>query len=161
MKQRIISAMLVVSCAISVHAAQNDWENENVIQINREPARAYFMPYAATPGDRHLSLNGTWQFRWAPTPEAIAQAQWTTIAVPANWEVNGFGTPIYSSSGYTFKVNPPYVMGTPKKGYTTETERNPTGHYRRTFTLPETWSTDGGQTYLRFDGVMSAFYVYI
>ena len=70
MKQRIIYAMLVVSCAISVHAAQNDWENENVIQINREPARAYFMPYAATPGDRHLSLNGTWQFRWAPTPEA-------------------------------------------------------------------------------------------
>ena len=161
MKQRHIAVLFAMCCMSGVSAAQHDWENENVIQINREPARAYFMPYASKPGDRQLSLNGTWQFRWAPTPEAIDKAQWTTIAVPANWEVNGFGTPIYSSSGYTFKVNPPYVMGTPKKGYTTEIERNPTGQYRRTFTLPETWNTDGGQTYLRFDGVMSAFYVYI
>ena len=119
MKQRHIAVLFAMCCMSGVSAAQHDWENENVIQINREPARAYFMPYASKPGDRQLSLNGTWQFRWAPTPEAIDKAQWTTIAVPANWEVNGFGTPIYSSSGYTFMVNPPYVMDTPKKGYTT------------------------------------------
>lgn len=156
----LTSLIVAASIALPSLAAQHDWENNHVLQINREPARAAFMPYHTTPGDRQLSLNGTWQFRWAPTPDKISSAVWTTLAVPANWEVNGFGTPIYSSSGYTFKVNPPYVMDEPKQNYTAYTERNPTGQYRRTFTLPAGWSADGA-TYLRFDGVMSAFYVTI
>ena len=75
-------------------------------------------------------------------------------------EVNGYGTPIYSSAGYTFRINPPYVMGEPKRSYTTYVERNPVGQYRRTFVLPAGWEHDG-QTFLRFDGVMSAFYVWV
>ena len=139
------------------------WQNNHVLHINREPARAYFMPYSQQPGDMSMSLNGEWEFRWAPTPEKIGEAEWCTFVVPANWEVNNtgktYGTPIYSSAGYTFKIRPPYVMDEPKAGYTTVTERNPTGQYRRTVRVPETWLTDGGRTYIRFDGVMSAFYV--
>ena len=152
--------VILLSFVTTLSSAQpaHDWENEHVVQINRRPARSWFMPYVSQPGDSHLSLNGTWSFRWAPRPEAISSASWTTINVPANWEVNGFGTPIYSSAGYTFKVCPPYVMGEPKEGYTTVVERNPMGEYRRTFTIPDSWR-DGGHTFIRFDGVMSAFYV--
>lgn len=157
MRKTLVILFSLVS-SLSFSQPQHDWENENVVQINRRPARSYFMPFAMQPGDRHISLNGTWNFRWAPRPEAISQAQWTTIRVPANWEVNGFGTPIYSSAGYAFKVCPPYVMGEPKAGYTAVVERNPTGEYRRTFTIPDSWR-DGGHTFIRFDGVMSAFYV--
>ena len=83
-----------------------------------------------------------------------------SFPVPANWEINGYGTPIYVSAGYPFKIDPPRVMGEPKASYTTYKERNPVGQYRRTFILPAGWKADG-QTFLRFEGVMSAFYVWI
>ena len=85
---------------------------------------------------------------------------WVGFPVPANWEVNGYGTPIYVSAGYPFKIDPPRVMGEPKVGYTTYKERNPVGQYRRSFQLPAGWEARG-QTLLRFEGVMSAFYVWI
>ena len=139
-----------------------------MLQINREPARAYFIPYAEHKGDRMVTLNGEWQFRWTKTPnERIRDfyrtdfdaSTWDKLAVPANWEVNGYGTPIYISAGYPFKIDPPYVMREPKKEWTTYMERNPTGQYRRTFTIPATWQE--GQAFLRFEGVMSAFYVWV
>ena len=130
----------------------HDWEDNHVLQIHREPARAYFIPYAEQQGDRMVSLNGAWQFRWTKTPEERARdfyrtdfdaSSWTTFPVPANWEQNTsghtYGTPIYISAGYPFKIDPPYVTREPKKEWTTYVERNPTGQYRRTFSLPACW----------------------
>lgn len=147
----------------------HDWENHHVLQINREPARAAFTPFHAQKGDCSICLDGTWKFRWTPVPdERIVEfyqtdfndKDWASFPVPANWEVNGYGTPIYVSAGYPFKIDPPRVMGEPKVGYTTYKERNPVGQYRRSFLLPAGWEARG-QTFLRFEGVMSAFYVWI
>ena len=169
MKKTILTAF-VLSWGIAAFAngEHHDWEDNHVLQINREPARAYFIPFGERRGDRMLSLNGDWQFRWTKTPEERIKdfwrtdfdaSGWKTLVVPANWEVNGYGTPIYVSAGYPFKIDPPYVTREPKKDWTTYEERNPTGQYRRTFTLPDNWL--GGQTFLRFEGVMSAFYVWV
>ena len=168
MKHHLLILLSLIIAPVTLAADHHDWEDNHVLQINREPARAYFIPYAEHPGDRTLSLNGTWQFRWTKTPEEritnffltdFDDSQWTPFPVPANWEVNGYGTPIYVSAGYPFKINPPYVMDEPNKEWTTFEERNPTGQYRRTFTLPVDWHD--GQTFLRFEGVMSAFYVWV
>lgn len=147
---------------------QNDWENQHVLQINREPARASFTPYLGVKNDRTLSLDGQWKFNWVPTPEERPEtfyrsdfddSDWVSFPVPANWEVNGFGTPIYVSAGYPFKIDPPYVTKEPKESYTTFRERNPVGSYRRTFQLPEEWGKK--QVFLHFEGVQSAFYVWV
>ena len=169
MKKTILN-LIVLTMVVSAFAngEHHDWEDHHVLQINREPARAYFIPYGEKQGDRILSLNGDWQFRWTKTPEGRIKdfwhtdfdaSGWKTLAVPANWEVNGYGTPIYISAGYPFKIDPPYVTREPKKDWTTYEERNPTGQYRRTFTVPVGWQE--GQTFLRFEGVMSAFYVWV
>ena len=169
MKKSLLTLSFII-CHLPFSIAQehHDWEDNHVLQINREPARAYFIPYGQQKGDRQLSLNGEWQFRWTKTPEERIKdfyrtdfdaSAWKTLAVPANWEVNGYGTPIYISAGYPFKIDPPYVTREPKKEWTTYVERNPTGQYRRTFSLPDSWQT--GQTFLRFEGVMSAFYVWV
>ena len=171
MKRLLFTTLLLSATALSW--AHHDWEDHHVLQINREPARAYFIPYGEQQGDRRLSLNGEWQFRWTKTPEERIKdfyrtdfdaTGWTTFPVPANWEVNTsgkrYGTPIYISAGYPFKIDPPYVMREPKAAWTTYEERNPTGQYRRTFTVSDSW-TAGGQTFLRFEGVMSAFYVWV
>lgn len=171
MYKKLIYALILTSVVPS-HAEvreAHDWENHHILQINREPARAAFIPYGDIKDDRTISLNGDWRFRWTPTPDtrvngfeksSFDDSAWDIFAVPAVWEVNGYGTPIYASAGYTFKINPPFVTDTPKENFTAYVERNPTGQYRRSFEVPASW-TEGGQTFLRFDGVMSAFYVWI
>ncbi len=157
--------------------APHDWENIAVLQINREPARATFVPFAeekqALAVDReaspfYLSLNGTWRFHWVPRPEDrpvdffrtdFDDSSWVDFPVPANWETHGYGTPIYLGSGYPFKIDPPRVTSEPKLGDTAYTERDPVGSYRRTFDLPDGWK--GRRVFLHFDGVQSAFYVWI
>lgn len=179
MRRWLLTLGVVVSLGAFAQTEHRDWEDNHVLHINREPARAYFIPFGETRGDRMLSLNGEWRFRWTKTPDERVRdfyrfdyddSHWATLPVPANWEVNGYGTPIYVSAGYPFKIDPPYVTREPKKDWTTYEERNPTGQYRRTFILPAGWATtvpggflsgNGGQTFLRFEGVMSAFYVWI
>lgn len=163
----IILAAALTLCA-NASAEQHDWENQYVLHKNRMPSRAAFTVWQNQKGDMTQTLDGDWKFNWTKTPQEQPQdfyktsfndKAWKTFPVPADWEVNGYGTPIYSSSGYTFKIDPPFVMKEPKKTYTAYTERNPTGCYRRTFTVPATWK--GKEVFVRFGAVSSAFYLYI
>lgn len=167
MKNILITATLAL-CSLTTAAQGHDWENQYVLSINREPARAAFTPYLTQPGDMTMTLDGQWKFNWTRTPDMQPEnfyqtdfndSGWTMFPVPGDWEMNGYGTPIYCSSGYVFKINPPYVMGEPKKKYTSFIERNPTGCYRRTFTVPASWS--GKEVYIHFGSVSSAFYIYV
>jgi Beta-galactosidase/beta-glucuronidase len=162
-----------------VAATPPDWENEQVFQINREPARATFTSYATadqalanergkSPWYKSLNSKDAWRFNWVPHPDlrprdffkpGFDDSSWKTIPVPANWEMHGYGTPMYVSAGYAFKIDPPRVMGEPKSDYTTFKERNPVGSYRRTFQTPANWA--GRRVFIHFGGVQSAFYVWL
>ena len=116
---RIYGLLLCGWMTVSLQAQQiHDWENHHVLQINREPARAAFVPFAKQKGDCSMSLDGMWKFRWTPVPsERIADfyrtdfndEDWKSFPVPANWEINGYGTPIYVSAGYPFKIDPELI----------------------------------------------------
>lgn len=154
-----------------------DWENQHVVHRNRLPAHATFVPYPDEAAARHctpehssywLSLNGLWKFRWSPCPQKRPMdfyrpdynvKSWDTIPIPSNWQMQGYDIPIYTSSQYPFKVDPPRVTGTPDKGWTTYLNRNPVGSYRRGFSLPQSWSNR--RVFLHFAGVSSAFYVWL
>ncbi|MCU1658626.1 MAG: glycoside hydrolase family 2 barrel, partial [Pseudonocardiales bacterium] len=105
-----------------------------------------------------LSLNGRWRFRYstrADRPADLAaveldDATWDMIAVPAHWQLEGYGQPAYTNVQYPFPVDPPFVP-----------DENPTGDYRRTFTVPPGFLTESGRAVLRFDGVDSAFAVWV
>ena len=159
---------LLTAAPLATHAQQHEWENQHILQINREAPRAAFFGYQAQPGDRQMTLDGEWRFSWTRTPGEqpsgfyepdFDDSGWKTFPVPGDWEMHGYGTPIYSSSGYTFKIDPPRVMGEPKKTYTAFVERNPTGVYRRWFTLPAAWQAM--QVHIRFGAVSSAFYLWV
>lgn len=168
MMKKLLSVLFLLSSLPIAAQTHHEWEDNHILQINRETARAYFIPFEKQQGDQMISLNGEWKFRWTKKPEEriidfyrtdYDVSVWKTLNVPSNWEVNGYGTPIYISAGYPFKINPPYVTEEPKKEWTTYEERNPTGQYKRTFNIPESWRK--GQTFLRFEGVMSAFYIWV
>jgi beta-galactosidase/beta-glucuronidase len=146
----------------------NDWENPRLVGRNKEPAHVPLVPYTdeqtALTGDRSASpflksLNGEWKFDWAPNPEAAPAgfyqadsdvSTWDTIAVPGNWQLQGYGVPIYTNVQYPFPA-----ADLPRVPH----DDNPVGSYRRTFTLPETWG--GRRIHILFEGVDSAFYLWV
>jgi len=158
-------------------AQDRDWENPQIVGRNKLPGRATFLPYADAPSARkatrgaspfHQSLNGKWKFNWVPQPSkrpidfykpTFDVSAWKTIPVPSNWQIHGYGVPIYCNQPYPFKKDPPRVMGTPPQDWPAFKHRNPVGSYRHTFTLPAAWK--GRQAFIHFDGVSSAFYLWI
>lgn len=157
--------------------ANPDWENPAVFGINKQAPHCTLIPYsklsAAEKADRaasawYESLNGNWKFHWSPNPgsrpedfykDSFDISGWDTIPVPSNWQLQGYGTPLYTNMAYPFAKNPPMVMGTPPMNFTNYTARNPVGSYRTTFTIPGAW--DGREISIVFDGVDSAFYLWI
>jgi beta-galactosidase len=183
MKTTVSSLLLCVSTLAPMLSAQStnstarDWENPQVYGINKEPARATYTPFPdeqAALGKSHQSsftesLDGMWKFHWVKRPEDRPSdfyrpdfdvSSWKEIRVPSNWEMEGYGTPIYTNITYPFKRDYPRVTETPDDhSWTAYDQRDPVGSYRREFTVPAGWN--GRQTYLIFNGVNSAFYVWI
>jgi beta-galactosidase len=105
-----------------------------------------------------LSLDGKWKFSYSAAPadrpywffrDDFDTRSWGEIEVPSTWEREGYGIPYYVNSGYTFPVNPPYI----------DHADNPVGSYKRSFSIPREWREK--EVFLVFDGVSSAFYVWI
>ncbi|MBM3190862.1 MAG: beta-galactosidase, partial [Chloroflexi bacterium] len=146
----------------------NDWENPQVVGRNKQPAHMTLTPYgdaeSAVRCDRAASpclqlLNGQWRFRWAPTPDEAPDAfyrpeadvsAWETIPVPGNWELHGHGIPMYTNVQYHFRTD--RLPGVP-------TDQNEVGSYRTTFDVPAAWA--GRRVYVTFEGVASAFYLWV
>lgn len=163
-------------------SSDNDWENQHILGINKLDGHVTFVPYASiaemhadpsykepwvrTSSSRYMLLNGMWKFHWVKQPEdrpvnfyktTYDVSKWNDIKVPSTLEMEGYGTPIYTNISYPFLNNPPFIQ--PMKTFTAEREPNPVGSYRRDFVLPKGWN--GQNIYLHFDGVYSAFYVWV
>lgn len=143
-----------------------NWENPQLLALHRQPAHVPLLPYAdeASACDEErgaspyfLLLNGDWAFNYAPTPAEAPQdiaglsfevEAWPAIPVPSNWQMHGYDIPQYVNVQYPYPVDPPRVP-----------MDNPVGTYYRTFSLPKLWMER--QVFLLFQGVNSAFYVWI
>ncbi|MBR2569935.1 MAG: glycoside hydrolase family 2, partial [Paenibacillus sp.] len=142
------------------------WENIQLSHINRREARASFWRYRSQEQAElmnkqqsigYQSLDGSWQFFYVEAPELSPAGfyekeyednSWDEIQVPSCWQMKGYGKMSYTDLYYLFPIHPPYVP-----------TDNPTGIYRRTFQLEELPS--GGKTILKFNGVDSAFDLWI
>lgn len=159
------------------YSQANDWENEQVIGINKMPAHSYFIPYSTIEeaiiddpavSPFRLDLNGSWKFNWVKHPELRQKdfykkdydvAYWDNIDVPSNWQLKGYGKPIYVNVKYPFAKNPPHIMGKAPAGYTKNELPNPVGSYRKTFEIPHSWKNK--EVIIHFAGVKSAFYLWV
>ena len=145
---------------------QPEWSDLTVLHRGTLPPRAYFFLYEheqdAILGVRERStcvtLSGTWKFHYAPNPfEAPVDfsdpsydvSGWSDIQVPGHWQLQGWDKAHYSNINYIIPVDPPNVP----------LDENPTGSYVRYFTIPEDFADQ--QLRLRFEGVESAFHVYL
>ncbi|MBN1117193.1 MAG: DUF4981 domain-containing protein [Bacteroidales bacterium] len=176
-KHFFIAASFFFVVVSSLQAQQHDWENEQVIGINKEPAHSDYIPYAtieqamadyANESPYYQCLNGTWKFNWVKSPDLrpvdfyktdFNVSYWDDIEVPSNWQMKGYGKPIYTNITYPFVKNQPYVMTKAYEGWTNSEMPNPVGSYRREFVVPDNWNNH--EVVLHFAGVQSAMYVWV
>jgi beta-galactosidase len=173
-----------------------DWEAPRVLSRNKEAPRVPLAPYDDEAGalegaqsPYQKSLNGRWKFCWAPNPASAPlgfeaadydDSDWDEIAVPGNWQLQGYGLPIYTNVQYPFPIDPRLQRAYDKMRDTAAGEGllarqmpaeafdvplvvprddNPVGCYRARFAVPQAWARK--QIYLRFEGVDSAFHLSI
>ena len=161
---------------------ESEWENERIFAVNKEKGHVTYIPFSSieslkgdksfdfpweTPSsDLYQSLNGMWKFYWVKEPSErplefykvdYDVSHWNELPVPSNWEMYGYGTPIYTNVNYPFRNLPSVIR--PQKGFTNEVEVNPVGSYRRNFVVPVDWKDK--EIFLHFDGAYSGIYIWV
>ncbi|KAI1318542.1 glycoside hydrolase family 2 protein [Xylariaceae sp. FL0255] len=145
-----------------------DWSNLDVIHRNTLRPRSHFHLFdseeAALTGEveksRAVLLSGTWGFNLSSSPfegprdfykPDFNHSEWSLIQVPGMWQCQGFGKgPQYTNVNYPFPVDPPHVPY----------DDNECGRYITRFEVPDRLK-DSSQWRLRFEGVDSAFTIWI
>lgn len=158
--------------ALSVNAQSfKEWQDPNINAVNRAPMHTNFFAYENTSAanraekersSNYMSINGTWKFFWVENADHrpadfwkmdFNDKGWDDMQVPAVWELNGYGDPIYVNIGYAwrnqYKNNPPYVPA----------EKNHVGSYRREIVVPADWN--GKDIYAHFGSVTSNMYLWV
>ena len=169
MKIKSFILLIIMTLSLNVVAQElADWWNDvSVYAVNKMQARTNVIPYQDENGIDNLEyrespyyqcINGNWKFNWVERPadkpvgfyaEGYDVSSWGNIIVPGNWEMNGYGVPVYVNQTNEFPSNQPYAP----------TEYNPVGCYVHTFNVPEKW--EGRNVYINFGAVKSAFYLWI
>ena len=160
-------------------STENDWQNPSLLHRDRQPAHASMARFDGDASPYFLTLNGDWRFYHAESTQVVPadceygthpgsfvatppgageerdsgiagfdDSGWDTVKVPGNWQMQGYGVRNYSNINYPFPVDPPFVPS-----------ENQVGCYRRNFHVPSLW--ESRRIFLNFDGVSSAFYVWV
>jgi len=159
MKKTYFTLMcLIAAMALQAQteAELNAWNDVNVYEINRLYPRSNVVPV----GEQWSQcLNGDWKFYWVDSPSKAPAdfykadydaSSWNTIKVPSNWELSGYGTPVYVNVDNEFRPNePPFAP----------TVDNPVGCYVTEFDIPETWKNR--LIFINFGAVKSAYYLWV
>jgi len=146
-----------------------DWENSNIFSLGKEPAHSTLIPFESV--DEALgkwedspyfkSLNGNWKFNWVKSPSERPENfykkefkvdDWEEIDVPSNWQMRGYGIPIYTNDKYPISINTKDIPNI-------DHNYNPVGSYRRNFEIPLNWKKR--EVFIHFAGVKSAFYIWV
>ncbi|WP_316765393.1 glycoside hydrolase family 2 TIM barrel-domain containing protein [Pedobacter frigiditerrae] len=178
MKKNTIILFIILLFCLNTQAQQLpvELQTPEVVSVNRMPMRASAFAYEDADlaakrnkekSEYFISLNGTWKFNWVKDPRKrpldfyktdFNDASWDNFKVPANWEVNGYGLPIYVNQPYEFagrkntgnRMNPPFDI---------PEDNNPVGSYRKKINIPENWKNR--QVFISLGAVKSAFYIWV
>jgi len=169
MKKPLLFLILLSTIFAYAQKEHHDWEDEKMIAQNKEPAHATLYPYAhlenalsfqADKSPFYKLLNGKWLFHWSKNPanrpklfyeDSFDKSTWDSIAVPSDWQMLGYGIPIYVNQSYAWTKDPrpPFVPKT----------YNPVGSYYRDFEITDNWK--GKRIFIHFGAVKSAMYLWI
>lgn len=169
MKKLFSTIICCLICSMAFMQVKPEWQDETIPFVGKEYPRTAFMTYSNVDKARsndfntssdYKSLNGKWKFNWVPSYKKrpmnfyktdFDDSAWGEIDVPANWEVNGYGTALYTNHPYEFCPRNPQPPLLP--------EENPVGSYRKYIEIPEQWN--GKEIFLHIGAVKSGCYLYV
>lgn len=170
--KRLTLPFILINFAIttSLNAQEHrDWEDPQVLGINKlEYHTTLTLPSSQGKCEEIHSLDGEWSFHWSKDPWSkeddfykidFNNSSWDKIIVPGNWQLQGFGLPIYTNIPYPFQRDQPRVTSEPPKDWYAYEHRNPVGQYIRDFDIDKEMLQKN--LILHFEGVHSAFYVWV
>lgn len=171
MKKQLMTGLFTALALTAGAQTFQEWRNPEINAVNRAPMHTNYFAFenadAAKKANKkqstnYMTLNGTWKFNWVKDADSRPTDFWKTgfndkgwddLQVPAVWELNGYGDPIYVNVGYAwrnqFKNNPPEVP----------TENNHVGSYRREIVVPASWK--GKDIIAHFGSVTSNMYLWV
>lgn len=171
MKKQLMTGLFTVFAFTAGAQTFQEWRNPEINAVNRAPMHTNYFAFENADAAKkavkeqstnYMTLNGTWKFNWVKDADSRPTDFWKTsfndkgwddLQVPAVWELNGYGDPIYVNVGYAwrnqFKNNPPEVP----------TENNHVGSYRREIVVPASWS--GKDIIAHFGSVTSNMYLWV
>lgn len=171
MKKQLMTGLFTVLALTAGAQTFQEWRNPEINAVNRAPMHTNYFAFenadAAKKANKkqstnYMTLNGTWKFNWVKDADSRPTDFWKTgfndkgwddLQVPAVWELNGYGDPIYVNVGYAwrnqFQNNPPEVP----------TENNHVGSYRREIVVPASWN--GKDIIAHFGSVTSNMYLWV
>lgn len=141
----------------------NYHQSTETLHIGCEKPRAYFVPFPCGCASKHAergestffkSLCGEWSFKFFKSVNDVCDLSTEgsdKLTVPMSWQMalgRGYDVPNYTNVNYPIPYDPPFVP-----------DENPCGLYSRKFTVPAAMA--GKKIYLNFEGVDSAFYVWV
>lgn len=170
MKKLLSFSLFLGMCTLAM-AQGNEWQDPTKVQVNRAPMHTNYFAFeseaAARKGcrmssDNYLSLNGLWKFFWVKDADQrpndffrvdFNDRGWVNMPVPGNWELNGYGDPLYVNTGFPwrnqFRSNPPEIP----------IQNNNVGSYRREIEIPQNWN--GKDIIAHFGSVTSNIYLWV
>ncbi len=141
----------------------NYHQSTETLHIGCEKPRAYFVPFPCGCASKNAergestffkSLCGEWNFKFFKSVNDVCDLSTEgsdKLTVPMSWQMalgRGYDVPNYTNVNYPIPYDPPFVP-----------DENPCGLYSRKFTVPAAMA--GKKIYLNFEGVDSAFYVWV
>ena len=141
----------------------NYHQSTETLHVGCEKPRAYFVPFPCGCASKNAergestffkSLCGEWNFKFFKSVNDVCDLSTEgsdKLTVPMSWQMalgRGYDVPNYTNVNYPIPYDPPFVP-----------DENPCGLYSRKFTVPAAMA--GKKIYLNFEGVDSAFYVWV
>lgn len=110
---------------------KNCFNNPDIYCVNVCKKHGAGFPKAEDGAVKTKSLNGEWNFKYyiSTTLLDLNPGGWDTIPVPSNWQLQGYGKPIYTNVTY------PYPISRSRFNPHIDEKENPCGVYMRTFEL--------------------------
>lgn len=175
-KQFLLGSSLLLLLQAGAQQLPTELQAPDIVSENRLPMRASAFAFEnrelavkkqKEQSGYFISMNGDWKFNWVQDPRKrpadfykmdFDDASWKNFKVPANWELNGYGLPIYVNQPYEFagrtktgaKLDPPYDI---------PEDNNPVGSYRKKVNIPDSWN--GRQVFINLGAVKSAFFIWV
>jgi beta-galactosidase len=155
---------------VAAGAQVAEWEQPEVVAVNREPMKATFFNYEtldlALKGDmaaskNYRSLDGTWDFKYSKgvdnRPKDFYKngadlTGWDKIKVPGMIQAQGggkFGLPEFWNIKYPFPANEPFIPH----------DMIEVGSYKRDFDVPADW--EAKDIFLHIGAAGAAYYIWV